>query len=355
MIGDCLHRVAACRESLTREEARAVMTEILRGEATDAQIAGLLVALNMKGESVEEIVGFAEAIRSAAAPLESLRTEAGALDVSGTEREALVDTCGTGGDVSGTFNISTATAFAVAGAGVRVAKHGNRSVTSLCGSADVVETLGVNIAMPAARLGQCLRQVGIAFLYAPLLHTAMKHVMAARREMGVRTVFNMLGPLTNPAGANAQVIGVYSPALTEPLARVLAELGTHRAFVVHGADGLDEISNPGERRISEVRGGVVRSVTVRPEDFGVTRAPIGDLRGGDREQNAEIIRAILAGEPGARRDIVLMNASAALAAGGRARDFKEGVEAAARPVARRAARQKLERLVALSQELARES
>jgi anthranilate phosphoribosyltransferase len=183
----------------------------------------------------------------------------------------------------------------------------------------------------------------------------MKHVMAARREMGVRTVFNMLGPLTNPAGANAQVIGVYSPALTEPLARVLAELGTHRAFVVHGADGLDEISNTGESRISEVRGGVVRSVTVRPEDFGVARAPIGDLRGGDREQNAEIIRAILAGEPGAKRDIVLMNASAALVAGGRARDFKEGVEAAARSVDGGAARQKLERLVALSQELARES
>src|SRR5438477_12761528 len=203
MIGDCLHRVAACRESLTRERARAVMAEILRCEATDAQIAGLLVALNMKGESVEEIVGFAEAIRSAATPLESLRTEAGALDVSGTEREALVDTCGTGGDVSGTFNISTAAAFAVAGAGVRVAKHGNRSVTSLCGSADVVETLGVNIAMPAVRLGHCLRQVGIAFVYAPAMHSAMKAVQAARRRLRMRTVFNLLGPLTNPAVAPA--------------------------------------------------------------------------------------------------------------------------------------------------------
>src|SRR3989449_172053 len=247
------------------------------------------------------------------------------------------------------------TRIEAAAAGFRVAKPGNRSVSSLCGSADVVETLGVNLDLPPAKVARCVEEAGIGFLYAPLLHTAMKHVMAARREMGVRTVFNMLGPLTNPAGANAQVIGVYSPALTEPLARVLAELGTHRAFVVHGADGLDEISNTGESRISEVRGGVVRSVTVRPEDFGVTRAPIGDLRGGDREQNAEIIRAILAGEPGARRDLVLMNASAALVAGGRARDFKEGVEAAARSVDGGAARQKLERLVALSQELARES
>src|SRR5437763_17068313 len=194
MVSDCRHRVAACGESLTREEARAVMAEILRGEATDAQIAGLLVALNMKGESVEEIVGFAEGIRSAATPLESLRTEAGALDVSGTEREALVDTCGTGGDVSGTFNISTATAFAVAGAGVRVAKHGNRSVTSLCGSADVVETLGVNIAMPAARLGHCLRQVGIAFLYAPARTPARKPGRRRRRTLRSGRFSICLGP-----------------------------------------------------------------------------------------------------------------------------------------------------------------
>ena len=274
--------------------------------------------------------------------------------LTGTDRDMLIDTCGTGGDAAGTFNVSTATAFVVAGAGLRVAKHGNRSVSSLCGSADVVETLGVNLDLPPAKVARCVEEAGIGFLYAPLLHTAMKHVMAARREMGVRTVFNMLGPLTNPAGANAQVIGVYSPALTEPLARVLAELGTHRAFVVHGAAGLDEISNTGESRISEVREGVVRTFTVRPEDFGVPRASIGDLLGGDREQNAEIIRAILAGEPGPKRDIVLMNASAALVAGGRARDLKEGVELAARSIDSSTARQKLGRLVALSQELARE-
>src|SRR2546422_167263 len=213
------------------------------------------------------------------------------------------------------------TRIEAAAAGFRVAKPGNRSVSSLCGSADVVETLGVNLDLPPAKVARCVEEAGIGFLYAPLLHTAMKHVMAARREMGVRTVFNMLGPLTNPAGANAQVIGVYSPALTEPLARVLAELGTHRAFVVHGADGLDEISNTGESRISEVREGVVRTFTVRPEDFGLPRAAITELLGGDREQNAEIIRTILRGEVGARRDIVLMNAAAAPVAGGRARDL----------------------------------
>src|SRR5213079_2231601 len=238
--------------------------------------------------------------------------------------------------------------FVVAGAGLKVAKHGNRSMSglsgaSLCGSADVVETLGVKLELAPEQVGRCIDEVGLGFLYAPLLHTAMKHVMAARREMGIRTVFNMLGPLTNPAGANAQVIGVYSPTLTEPLARVLAELGTIRAFVVHGADGLDEISNTGESRVSEVREGGVRTYAVRPEDFGLARASIKDLQGGDREQNAEIIRTILAGEPGPKRDIVLMNASAALVAGGRARDLQEGVELAARSLDAGAARQKLER------------
>jgi len=264
----------------------------------------------------------------------------------------LIDTAGTGGDASGSFNVSTATAFVVAGAGLKVAKHGNRSASSLCGSADVVETLGVSLELTPAQVGRCVDEVGIGFLYAPLLHTAMKHVMAARREIGVRTVFNLLGPLTNPAGANAQIIGVAAPTLTEPLARVLAELGTFRAFVVHGADGLDEISNTGESRISEVREGVVRTYTVRPEDFGVPRATIGDLRGGDREQNADIIRALLGGEPGAKRDIVLMNAAAALVAGAHAKDLKEGVALAARSVDSGVARQKLDDLVALSKTLA---
>src|SRR6059036_1276387 len=309
-------RVLIDRRDLTRIEAAAAMEAIMSGAATNAQIAAFLTALRMKGETVEELIGFAQVMRQKA-----VRVRTRPDDV----------------------------------AGLRVAKHGNRSVSSLCGSADVVETLGVNLDLSPQKVARCVEEVGIGFLYAPLLHTAMKHVMAARREMGVRTVFNMLGPLTNPAGANAQVIGVYSPALTEPLARVLAELGTHRAFVVHGAAGLDEISNTGESRISEVREGVVRTFTVRPEDFGVPRASIGDLLGGDREQNAEIIRAILAGEPGPKRDIVLMNASAALVAGGRARDLKEGVELAARSIDSSTARQKLGRLVALSQELAREA
>jgi anthranilate phosphoribosyltransferase len=264
----------------------------------------------------------------------------------------LLDTCGTGGDASGTFNVSTATAFVVAGAGLKVAKHGNRSVSSLCGSADVVETLGISLELPPQKVAQCVDEVGIGFLYAPLLHTAMKHVMPARREMGIRTVFNMLGPLTNPAGANAQVIGVYAQALVEPLARVLAELGTIRAFVVHGADGLDEISTTGESLLAEVREGVVRVAPVRPEDFGVPRATIGDLQGGDREQNAEIIRGVLAGEPGPRRDIVVVNAAAALVAGARARDFKEGAQQAAHSIDSGAAARKLQALAETSQRLA---
>jgi len=225
----------------------------------------------------------------------------------------------------------------------------------MCGSADVVEALGVSLELAPPQVARCVDEVGIGFLYAPLLHTAMKHVMAARREMGVRTVFNMLGPLTNPAGANAQVIGVYAAALTEPLARVLAELGTIRAFVVHGADGLDEISNTGESHIAEVHEGVVRSTRVRPEDFGMPRAVIGDLQGGDRQENADIIRRVLGGEAGPRRDIVLMNAAAALVAGGKARDFKEGVGVAAQSIDSRAAARKLDALVTFSQHLSAEA
>jgi anthranilate phosphoribosyltransferase len=227
-------------------------------------------------------------------------------------------------------------------------------VSSLCGSADVVETLGISIELAPDKVARCIDELGIGFLYAPLLHTAMKHVMAARREMGVRTVFNMLGPLTNPAGANAQVIGVYAPGLTEPLARVLAELGTIRAFVVHGADGLDEISNTGESHIAEVHEGVVRTTRVRPEDFGMPRATIADLQGGDRQENARIIRGVLAGEPGPRRDIVLMNAAAALVAGAKARDLKEGVGLAAQSVDNGAAAGKLDALIGLSHRLAAE-
>jgi anthranilate phosphoribosyltransferase len=338
------------RRDLSRIEAAAAMDAIMSGAATNAQIAAFLTALRMKGETVEELIGFAQVMRQKVVRIRTRGDEVAAL--TGTDREMLIDTCGTGGDATGTFNVSTATAFVVAGAGLRVAKHGNRSVSSLCGSADVVEALGINLELPPPRVSRCLDEVGLGFLYAPLLHTAMKHVMPARREMGIRTVFNMLGPLTNPAGANAQIIGVYAAAITEPLARVLAELGTVRAFVVHGADNLDEISNTGESQLSEVRDGTVRTFTVRPEDFGMPRAAIADLRGGDREQNAQIIRALLEGEPGPRRDIVLMNAAAALVAGGRARDLKEGVGLAAQSIDSGAARDKLQALVALSQQLA---
>ena len=340
------------RRDLSRIEAAAAMEAIMSGAATSAQMAAFLTALRMKGETVEELIGFAQVMRQKAVRVRTRGDEVAAL--TGTDRDMLIDTCGTGGDATGTFNVSTATAFVVAGTGLRVAKHGNRSVSSLCGSADVVETLGINLDLTPPKVARCVDEIGIGFLYAPLLHTAMRHVMATRREMGVRTVFNMLGPLTNPASANAQVIGVYAPSLTEPLARVLAELGTHRAFVVHGADNLDELSNTGESRVSEVREGVVRTFAVRPEDFGLARATIGDLRGGDREQNADIIRRILGGEPGPRRDIVLMNATAALVVGGRARDLKEGVGIAAQAIDGGAARQKLDALVALSQRLAAE-
>ncbi|HEV8617128.1 MAG TPA: anthranilate phosphoribosyltransferase [Methylomirabilota bacterium] len=340
------------RRDLSRLEAAAAMEAIMSGAATNAQIAAFLTALRMKGETVQELIGFAEVMRQKAVRIRTRGEEIAAL--TGTDREMLIDTCGTGGDATGTFNVSTATAFVVAGAGLRVAKHGNRSVSSMCGSADVVETLGISLELTPAKVARCVDEVGIGFLYAPLLHTAMKHVMAARREMGVRTVFNMLGPLTNPAGANAQVIGVYAAALTEPLARVLAELGTVRAFVVHGADSLDEISNTGESRVSEVREGMARTFTVRPEDFGMERASINDLRGGDREENARIIRAVLDGETGPKRDIVLMNAAAALVVGAKARDLKEGVAIAAQSIDSRKARAKLDDLIGFTHHVAQE-
>jgi anthranilate phosphoribosyltransferase len=340
------------RKDLSRIEAAAAMEAIMSGAATNAQIAAFLTALRMKGETVEELIGFAQVMRQKAVRIRVHDDEIAGL--TGTDREMLIDTCGTGGDATGTFNVSTATAFVVAGAGLKVAKHGNRSVSSLCGSADVVETLGVSLDLTPHKVARCVDEVGIGFLYAPLLHTAMKHVMPVRREMAIRTVFNMLGPLTNPASANAQIIGVYSAALTEPLARVLAELGTVRAFVVHGADNLDEISNTGESRVSEVREGMVRTYTVRPEDFGLARTTIAELMGGDREENARIIRAILDGEAGAKRDIVLMNSAAALVAGAKARDLKEGVGLAAHAIDSGAALRKLEALVGLSQRLAEE-
>jgi len=343
MIIDALHRIANHRQSLSREEARAVMTQVLTGKCTDAQIAAFLVALHMKGETVEEIVGFAEAIRAAAVPLGLDQNLA--VDVSGTERDALVDTCGTGGDASGTFNISTATALVVAGAGVRVAKHGNRSVTSKCGSADVMEALGVNINLPPARLAACLEEVGIAFLFAPAMHSAMKYVQSARRELRLRTVFNLLGPLTNPAHASAQVVGVYSAALVEKLAEALSMLGLHRALVVHGLDGLDEITITGPTRIAEVREGTIRTYEVTPEEFGMNRATLDDISGGDAAANAEIIAEILRGRKSPGRDVVLLNAAAAVVAAGRADHLADALPLASSSIDSAAAAEKLQALV----------
>ena len=346
MILDALHRLANHRQSLSRDEARAVMAEVLTGQCTDAQIAALLVALHMKGETVEEIVGFAEAIRTAATPLELHANSV--LDASGTGRDALVDTCGTGGDTSGTFNISTATAFVVAGAGVRVAKHGNRSVTSKCGSADVMEALGVNINLPPSRIAACLEEVGIAFLFAPAMHSAMKYVQPARRELRLRTVFNLLGPLTNPARATCQVVGVYSADLVEKLAEALSMLGLHRALVVHGSDGLDEITITGPTRVGEVREGQVHTYEVTPEEFGLRRSTLEDISGGDAALNASLIRDVLLGKKSARRDVVLLNAAAALVAAGRADHLRDAAPLAAKAIDSGAALQKLEALVTFS-------
>jgi len=258
---------------------------------------------------------------------------------------SLVDTSGTGGDASGTFNISTATAFVTAGAGVRVAKHGNRSISSKCGSADVIEALGINIQLSPERSAQCLREVGLCFLYAPNLHPAMKQVQGVRRELRMRTMFNLLGPLTNPAGASGQVVGVYSLDLVEKLAEALSMLGLHRALVVHGLDGLDEITITGKTRVAEAREGLVRSYEVEPEEFGLTRATLQEISGGDAQDNAAIIRAILHGEKSPRRDVVLLNAAAALVAAGRADHIGEAVPLAAKSVDSGAAAGKLEGLV----------
>ncbi len=358
MILDALHRLTNHGQSLSREEARAVMADVLSGECTDAQIAALLIALRMKGETVEEIVGFAEAIRAAAAPLPIERASAAeAIAVTGTGRDALaeesgadslIDTSGTGGDASGTFNISTATALVTAGAGVRVAKHGNRSISSKCGSADVVEALGINIQLSPERAAQCLREVGICFLYAPNLHPAMKQVQGVRRELRMRTMFNLLGPLTNPARANGQVVGVYSLDLVEKLAEALSMLGLRRALVVHGLDGLDEITITGKTRVAEAREGSVRSYEIEPEEFGMNCATLQEISGGDATENAAIIRAILEGEKSPRRDIVILNAAAALVAAGRGDHIAGAIPQAAHSIDSGAAAAKLKALIQLS-------
>ena len=336
-------------EHLTRAEARVVMEELLAGTVPDADFVHFLAVLRDKGEQAEELVGFAEVMRARAS--EGLR-QAGVDPEKLAKGQPLLDTCGTGGDGQGTFNVSTAAALVVAAAGVRVAKHGNRSISSRCGSADVLEALGVALDLPFEHIPACLEEVGMVFLFAPRLHLAMKHVMNARRSLKTKSVFNLLGPLTNPLQATVQLLGVYDRARTEMMAQTLAAVGTERAFVVAGHDGLDEITMTGPTRLSEWAGGVVRTRDVVPEDFGLPRAPAEALKGGDPTTNARLFCRVLEGELGPYRDVVLANASAALVAAGKAADFRTGVEQARAALDSGAALKKLRALAAFTQKFA---
>jgi len=332
MMKDIIKKVVD-RKNLTRQEAALTMDTIMRGEATPSQIAAFITALRMKGETVDEITGCAEKMREHAINIKPRQTN-------------LVDTCGTGGDVSGTFNISTVSAFVVAGAGIPVAKHGNRSVSSKCGSADVLEALGVKVDIEPKQVEECINKVGIGFLFAPKFHQAMKFAMPPRKEIGIRTVFNILGPLTNPAKASAQVLGVFNPDLTEVMATVLGNLGIKRAMVVHGMDGLDEISISDKTKVSEQKNGKVKTSFIKPEDFGMKKGKKEDILGGSINENVKIAYAVLKGEEkGPKRDVVLINAAAAIYVGGKAKDLKEGVKLAAKSIDSGAAYKKVEELI----------
>ena len=336
-IREALDRVVE-KNSLSESEMEGVMEEIMTGAATPAQMAAFITALRMKGEAVAEITGAARVMRRHAT-----RIAAG----SGAG-EVLVDTCGTGGDGAHTFNISTTVALVAAAAGLKVAKHGNRSISSRCGSADVLQALGVNLELSPRRVGEAIDRVGIGFLFAPLLHGAMKYAIGPRREIGIRTIFNLLGPLTNPAGATVQLLGVYDADLVPVLAAVLKGLGSHRAMVVHGAGGLDELSLAGASRVAWLRDGEIRELEIRPADAGLDEAPLTALTGGAPEENAAIVRAVLAGEPGPRRDVVIFNCAALFVTAGRVDDFRQGAELAAELIASGAAAGKLEELVGFS-------
>jgi len=323
------------KEDLGETEMMAAMEHIMCGRASDGQIGAFLTAFRLKGETADEIVGAAQVMRRHATPLRPAMPD-------------LTDTCGTGGDASRSFNISTASAFVLAGAGLRVAKHGNRAVSSRCGSADVLQALGVCVDVDIETTRSCIENIGVGFLYAPLLHTAMRHVAPIRRDIGIRTVFNLLGPLTNPAGVAHQVVGVCRPELTGLLADALCRLGTKRAMVVHGSDGLDEITVTGPTLVAEVRHGRVVEYVIEPEDAGIPRAPIESIQGGEPHTNAGIIRRVLAGESGAPRDVVLLNAGAALRVSGRAHDLREGVRLAADSIDSGRARRSLDLLVQMT-------
>ncbi len=333
---DALRKVVN-RENLTQGEAKEAMRVIMKGEATPTQIAGFLVALRMKGETVAEITGFAEAMKESAIKVD-------------TKHRPVVDTCGTGGDRLKTFNVSTVAAFIVAGAGVTVAKHGNRSVTSKAGSADVLEALGFNLQMRPERAKQALDEIGIAFLFAPNFHHAMKHALGPRRELGLRTVFNLLGPIVNPCPLDGQLMGVYEGSLTPTVARVLSNLGVKRAFVVHSLDGMDEISITSATQVSEVKGGEVSTYVVFPEDFGFKRTDPRELEGGDAEENAKLMRLILNNElEGPKRDFVILNAAAAIVAAGVADSIKDAIPVAEESLRSKAALKKLDALIEFSQ------
>lgn len=332
MIKEVLTKLAD-RIDLSAQEAETVMCEVMDGSATSAQIAAYLMGLRQKGETVDEIVGSARAMRSRA-----VRISVGA--------SIVVDTCGTGGDGANTFNISTTAAFVVAGAGITVAKHGNRSVSSRSGSADVLSALGVKIDLERERVADCIDEVGIGFLFAPHYHSAMKHCAGPRQEMGIRTILNVLGPLTNPAGATHQVLGVYEAQKTEILGRVLLELGSQHCFVIHGMDGLDEISLSDRTKVSEGKGGVVSSYFIAPEEFELPRVPRKEIAGGSPEDNARIVKEILQGRKSSKRDIVCLNAAPAMVAGQKAKTLKEGFRMAQQTIDSGAAAEKLDRLVA---------
>jgi len=341
MIREAISRVIE-RQDLGEDQMVGTMNEIMGGDATPAQIGSFITALRMKGETIEEISGAARVMREKATRIDT--------GVPVDKGEILVDTCGTGGDSSGTFNVSTATAFIVAAAGLPVAKHGNRSISSKCGSADVLEALGVNLDLTPEQVGTCVKEVGIGFLFAPMLHGAMKYAIGPRREIGVRTIFNVLGPLTNPAGANVQLLGVYSPDLCEKMARVLGRLGSLRALVVCGAGNVDELTVTGDTEVAELANGEVRTYTVRPEDAGFSRSSLNDLKGGDTpDESASILRGLLSGADGPKRDMLLLNSGAALYISGRVPDLKTGVEEAARIIDSGAALAKLDALVQFSQ------
>jgi len=336
---------------LTQEEMEVAMEEIMTGKATPAQIASFITALRIKGETANEIVGAATVMRAKAMKIRLNNDQVNIdRDEIYVEDETILDTCGTGGDGTNTFNVSTATAFVAAGAGVRVAKHGNRAVSSMCGSADVVKNLGVKLDINHSSVESCIREVGIGFLYAPLFHGAMKYAAGPRREIGLRTIFNLLGPLTNPAGATAQVLGVYAPDLTEKIADVLGRLGTRQAFVVCGEGTFDEISICGPTRVSRLKDGNVSTFNMTPEEHGFKRATPEAIKGGNARENAHIILEILDGEKGPKRDMVLLNVAAAFVAAGLDGDFKEGIERGKVSIDSGRAREKLNSLVNFTQQ-----